>query len=210
MLYQNHDMEMVVAGIVLMILALVLVAGLILAVLSALALYTIAKRREIANPWLAWIPLGQAWILGSISDQYQFVRWGRFQNRRKVLLGLGIASMVLSIGFAAFSRTSVVVSGGSESLYRYSYGYSENLISVLYQVALIGISIATAVFHYICLYNLFRSSNPRNASGFLVLSILISVTEPFLLFSNRKRDWGMPPRREQIPQPGWSPQGPEF
>ena len=68
MLYQNHDMEMVVAGIVLMILALVLVAGLILAVLSALALYTIAKRREIANPWLAWIPLGQAWILGSISD----------------------------------------------------------------------------------------------------------------------------------------------
>ena len=31
-------------------------------VLQALSLYSLAKRREINKPWLAWIPLANAWI----------------------------------------------------------------------------------------------------------------------------------------------------
>ena len=42
-------------------------------VLTALALYTIAKRRGLNHPWLAWIPVASAWILGSLSDQYRYV-----------------------------------------------------------------------------------------------------------------------------------------
>ena len=40
-------------------------------VLSAWGMYTIANRRGIHRPWLAWIPVANMWILGSISDQYQ-------------------------------------------------------------------------------------------------------------------------------------------
>ena len=42
-------------------------------VLSALGLYTIAKRRGLNHPWLAWIPVASAWIVGSLSDQYRYV-----------------------------------------------------------------------------------------------------------------------------------------
>jgi len=38
-------------------------------VLRALALYTMAKRKNIANAWLAWIPLAQEYILGMILNK---------------------------------------------------------------------------------------------------------------------------------------------
>ena len=42
-------------------------------VLTSLSLYTIAARRQIANPWLSWIPVVRIWVLGSLSDQYRYV-----------------------------------------------------------------------------------------------------------------------------------------
>lgn len=64
-------------------------------VLTALALYTIAKRRGIKRPWLAWIPVADMWLLGCISDQYRYVTKGQVTNRRKTLLTLNIVWMVL-------------------------------------------------------------------------------------------------------------------
>ena len=54
-------------------------------VLQSYGLYTIANRRGIRNSWLAWVPVGNMWILGSISDQYQYVAKGKVKNRRKLL-----------------------------------------------------------------------------------------------------------------------------
>ena len=38
-------------------------------VLSSMAVYTIARRRGLRKPWLAWIPVANVWLLGSLSDQ---------------------------------------------------------------------------------------------------------------------------------------------
>ena len=35
-------------------------------VLQALGMYRIAERRGIHRPWLAWIPVANSWVLGSI------------------------------------------------------------------------------------------------------------------------------------------------
>ena len=59
-------------------------------VLHALSLYSIANRRGIRRPWLSWIPVGSTWILGCISDQYQYVVKGKVRNKRKALLVLEI------------------------------------------------------------------------------------------------------------------------
>lgn len=64
-------------------------------VLTALALYTIAKRRGIKHPWLAWIPVADMWLLGCISDQYHYVVKGQVNNRRKTMLTLNIVWIVL-------------------------------------------------------------------------------------------------------------------
>ena len=65
-------------------------------VLLALAMYTIAKRRGIRSPWLAWVPLGQSWMLGSISDQYRYVTKGQQKSKRTTLLWLEIGLTAVS------------------------------------------------------------------------------------------------------------------
>lgn len=47
-------------------LIIVFIIAVVMFVLRALALYTMAKRQNIANPWLAWIPVAQDYIFGMV------------------------------------------------------------------------------------------------------------------------------------------------
>ena len=66
-------------------------------VLTSWALYTIAVRRGLNNPWLSWIPVVNCWILGSLSDQYQYVVKGKNKSKRKILLSLSILTIVFCV-----------------------------------------------------------------------------------------------------------------
>ena len=65
-------------------------------VFTALALHTMAKRRGIACPWLAWIPVANLWLIGSLSDQYRYLTRGQMKHRRMILPVLEIVTVVLS------------------------------------------------------------------------------------------------------------------
>ena len=54
-------------------------------VLRAWGMYAIAKRRGINNPWMSWVPVLDLWVLGCISDQYQYGVKDKICNRRKWL-----------------------------------------------------------------------------------------------------------------------------
>ena len=171
-------------------------------VLRALGLYSIAKRRGINHPWMSWVPVLDLWVLGCISDQYQYVVNGKVKNKRKWMLGLNIALAVLYIAFFVFCGVAVfsAVSGitgsmGTEKLVAALMGPAVGLLLGL--IPLVGIAIALMVIRYIALYDLYTSCTPQNNVLFLVLSIFFSVTEPFFLFFIRTKDEGMPPRRQQ-------------
>lgn len=170
-------------------------------VLQSLGFYSIANRRGIHHPWLAWIPVGNMWILGSISDQYQFVAKGKVKNRRKTLLGLQIAMTVCVIlvyvaafvlGFFSVEAEMSGVAAGMEMV-------GPVLLLVAVYLALLVISIVLTVFQYIACYDLFVSCSPNNGVLFLVLSILFNITLPFFIFALRNKDGGMPPRRTPAP-----------
>ena len=55
-------------------------------ILTSLAIYTISRRRVLRKAWLAWVPVVNCWLLGSISDHYQYVAKQKVTRRRKVLL----------------------------------------------------------------------------------------------------------------------------
>lgn len=197
-------------GVLLLVLMLVLAFSLVLYIFKAIGMYSIAKRRGLRNAWLAWIPVGNSWILGSISDQYQYVARGNVQNRRKLLLGLAIAMAVcggasVPAGLASVWET-VNYYGDSAGVALSGVG-----LGVILGMAGSVIGIVNLVFEYICLYNLYVSCRPDEAVLFLVLSIVLPVTMPFFVFSCRKRDDGMPPRRDGFQQngggcnPGWNP-----
>ena len=58
------------------------------------ALYMIATRRGVEKPWLAWVPVGQLWLLGAISDHYQFVVCRNKSSNRKTLFWLQVVLVV--------------------------------------------------------------------------------------------------------------------
>lgn len=169
-------------------------------VLTSLGMYTIAKRRGIYNAWLSWIPVGSVWIMGSISDQYQYVVKGKVCNRRKVLLGLSIATllMIVPVIFGAILAATGTVGAG--------VGMAIILLAYL---AMVVLSIILMVFEYITLYDLFASCNPSNAVLYLVLTILVGVVLPFFVFSCRNKDLGMIPQRPAQPVQQIPVQNPE-
>ena len=167
-------------------------------ILQSLGYYTIANRRGIKNPWLAWIPFGVTWIIGSISDQYQYVTKGRTKNRRKLLLGL-------SIGIFVFYILWVIVMVMAAIMAETGVGAAFlGLIAILGVLGIFAIAIASAILQYMCLYDLYRSCNPENSVLFLILSIVVSWLTPVLVFVCRNKDLGMPPRRRPNPQPAYT------
>lgn len=159
-------------------------------VLHSLGLYGIAQRRRISKPWLAWIPVGNLWILGSISDQYQHMAKGKVTGRRKILLGLCIASFAICFVWL-FSMVICTLLGIG--------GMATVLLMLLGLFVFFGIAIALAVYQYICYYDLYCSCDPGNSVLFLILSIVFSGIIPFFVFACRKKDNGMPQRKQSVP-----------
>ncbi len=193
-------------GVYLLIWLLAMALSVVTYVLHSIGMYTIAKRREIRHPWLAWLPLGAAWILGSISDQYQYAAKGKKCSRRKVLLGLEIA--VCGTVIATYVCIAVMAIAGI-------VGKSEAavilpvLLVILFALAMVVMAIVLTVFTYIAYYDLYNSCQPDNAVLYLVLSIFFNITTSFFVFACRKDDQGMPPRQPQAFEPVWQPVQPE-
>lgn len=196
-------MEMVgiAFGIYLVFYLVVLGLGLVQYVFQSLGLYTIAKRRGISKPWLAWVPVGNVWIMGCISDQYQYVARGLNKSKRTALMWLS-ATLVVFVGLYIVFLVMMIIAQESGD-----YHMISGVLGILLAAfAMLGISVWYAILVYMAQYDLFRSAEPDNAVLYLVLSILLgSVVNTILIFVCRNKDGGMPPRRmaEPVPVSPW-------
>lgn len=175
-------------------------------VLTALALYTLAKRRGIENAWFSWVPVLKLWIIGSLSDQYRYVVKGQVKSKRKALVVLSIISMVLTVaiiivgGVAVAQVVSSVFTHVNEDVLL-SRMVGLVLTAGCLALPLAGVGIASMVIQYMAVYDIYTSCDPENSVLFLVLSIVFSITQPFFLFFSRNKDKGMPPRKPEPQQP---------
>ena len=193
----NVDDEMLMTFLVifLAVLGVVLLFALAFWIIRSLSLMKLAKRRGIQNAWLAWIPIGNYWVLGSVADQYQHLVHGKVTSRRKIMLILAAVGTVVSTGYSILSVVQTVLMETGEDI------AALTLISVPVYLLTMGVSITSMVFYHICNYDLYRSCNPNNAVTFLVLGIIFSVCEPFFYLSCRNKDLGMIlPQTMAVPQ----------
>lgn len=174
-------------------------------VFVSLALYTIAQRRGIRKAWLAWIPIVNVWILGSISDQYQYVVRGEIKSKRKVLLTFSILGAICSavgivkIVAVCVNLVSAAMRGASgNEMARLLMG---NMLSTfVIAVPALVVGIVKLVFEIMALHDVYASCDPENKTLYLILSVIPGineVTRPLFLFLCRNQDGGMPPRRSQ-------------
>ena len=169
-------------------------------VLESVGLYTIASRRGLKNPWMAWVPVLNCWLLGSISDQYRYVAKGQIRNRRMLLLALVIISTLVGwfgsgVSAANLSALTQLLEGGTVP---YS-GMITGTVGTGLLVVVAGLAAKTVlkVYRYMALYDVYTSCDPHNNVLYLVLGILFQFLTPIFLFVNRNKDGGMPPRKEQ-------------
>lgn len=180
-------------------------------VFIALALYTIAQRRGIRKAWLAWIPIVNVWILGSISDQYQYVVKGEIKSKRKVLLIFSILGALCSLAgivkiVAVFvSLMSAAMQGASgNEMGRLMIGNLMGGLAIAVPALIVGV--VKLVFEIMALHDVYASCDPDNKVLYLILSVIPGineVTRPLFLFLCRNQDGGMPPRKSQ---PDFSPE----
>ncbi len=70
-------------------------------VLTALALYPIAKRNSVKNSWLAFVPVAQYYIIGDICEDYKiFGKW--IGKLGLVFLGAVLIKLVANHGILGF------------------------------------------------------------------------------------------------------------
>ena len=171
-------------------------------VLTSLGLYALASRRGIGKAWLSWVPVLNVWIIGSLSDQYQYVVKGKVKSKRKSLLILNIVNLLIALVmlviciFMVVELTrSTIYGAGEDALRATAMGSLFGILGLLLPMG--GVAIAAAVIRYMALYDIYTSMDPANSVLFTVLSILFHVTEPFFLFFNRNKDGGMPPKKQE-------------
>lgn len=195
---------MVILAVWALFLLLTVAYSVLVYVLQSLGMYTISKRRGIRHPWLSWIPVGNVWILGSISDQYQYVAKGKVRSRRKLLLCLN--SVLYAIGFVLYVwyivfLIGVTVSGDGNMFFDEVQAWRMMGALILVMLAVIVLSLVLTVFMYVAYNDLFESCDPGRSVLFLVLSILFSFLLPYFVFACRKKDLGMPPKKSAAAVP---------
>lgn len=159
--------------------AIMLVIELVCFILHAIGLHKVAKRRGIYHAWLAWIPIANQWVLGAISDQFQFLTREKKKAKRHLLLWLQILSIAFSICSSIFS---------AEFLLKPGY---EILLPLLFGLYL-GFAILNMILQALVYFDYFHSARPGSAVCYLILGLFIPCCMAIFVFADRKYDQSMP------------------
>ena len=177
-------------------------------IFMSLGLYAIARSRRIPNPWLAWVPLGNLWILGSIADQYRYVTRGEDIKRRKRMLVYGIVELGI-VPIAATLVAGWVIAAVAFGVTEARPGLALALLLlgmlvllILLAVVLVVVAIMLQVQRCYAFYELFSSCVPQRRKLYSALSIVASclgtdLVAAIFIFLCRDKEEGMPPRIEE-------------
>lgn len=164
------------------------VIGIVLFILNGLGLYKMAKNIEISNKWLAFIPIANNYVLGSISQKYIKADGSKSAKFGIILPLLSLAKFILTIALFIFSVISVtsIISNVELAIENDSQMTMEMFKSfipviILYFV-LLAIAIWYAVSYFIALWRVYSLYDSSNATVFLIVSILFGAITPIFLF----------------------------
>lgn len=170
-------------------------------VMQALSLYTLADRRQIKNPWMAWIPYANYWLLGCLADDYDAGR-GIKRKWRVVLLVLSLAVIAGVVILYVSIFAMVFTMAYQYDAYYYDYYYYEYEpdvmelgIMLLIYAALVPIMIASSalqICNAICIYKIYESTVPERALKYMLLSILVPLAQGICLMRCRKLGYERP------------------
>lgn len=163
-------------GVYLMILLFTMIVSVVIYVFQSLGLYGMSKNAGIANPWLAWIPVGNLWCIGSLAERSN-LHYGKKKGAwSKLLPAFSIAIFL----FLPLILLFAVIAGLYESL------VAVLLILFIY-LLMMGVALALAVMNYVALYKIYRLFDPDNATLYMILTVFVNISQPIIMFLLRDR-----------------------
>ncbi len=165
-------------------------------VLSSLGLYGIAKKRDISLAGLAWLPVGNLWVLGSVIDSYEEKKEDHFKKWR-ILLPVLVAVIVVGyilfyivyfmMYFAMFG--TMIVETNMEELPDESIGLVLIFFVVFFVLvaALALVMTAVQTLNYVAIYKTFENIAPKKALKYFILSVTLPLAEGICMLKCKKQ-----------------------
>ena len=161
-----------------------LLIGLALYLLESIGVYKMAKSAEIKNPWLSFVPVGRNWVFGTLAEKYKKkngTKSARFGIILPVLEGI---VLIETIALTIFPVISDAVNTSAEMA---PEQFMSLIPVIILYFALMAVAIAYAVVFFIALWRIYASFDKANATLYIVLSVLFSISSPIILFIIRNR-----------------------
>lgn len=187
--------------IVLVIYLFVLGIGLANYIMRSLALYRIANRRQVPNPWLSWVPIASSWLIGNIADDYD-ERNGIKRKWRVVLLTLSIISIGgIVVGYIGLIAWMVTMTIDSRLSYVGNLTGMITSVIVIYIFIIIAavVAMAKSFCEVICTYKIFESTVPEKSVKYLLLYLLVPLAGSICLLKCKEKGYS----KEIIPAAGY-------
>ncbi len=191
--------ETMATGIVIVVLFIYLILmGFLVAayVLQSLAFHTLARRRGIANPWLAWIPCGNYWIAGALARDHDKQN-GIDRRWDKTLLILSVASIASFFVIYIVFFILIIMLGLEPSNETLTEEFALKMIApiVIFYIVLILVMVAMMALQtltYVCVYKIFESTVPEKTLKYFLIYLLVPFAAPFCLFACRNKGYQHP------------------
>ena len=169
------------------------VIGIAIYLLESISVYKMAKSAEIKNPWLAFIPVANDWVFGMLAEKYKKkngTKSARFGIILPVLEGIVfIESIALTI-FTVISIkeiTGYALDAVNTSTEMAPEQFMSLIPVIILYFALMAVAIAYAVVFFIALWRVYSSFDKSNATLYIVLSVIFTISVPIILFIIRNR-----------------------
>ena len=169
------------------------VIGIAIYLLESISVYKMAKSAEIKNPWLAFIPVANDWVFGTLAEKYKKkngTKSARFGIILPVLEGI---VLIETIALTIFTVISIkeITGYALDAVNTSSEMAPEQFMSlipvIILYFALMAVAIAYAVVFFIALWRVYSSFDKSNATLYIVLSVVFTISVPIILFIIRNR-----------------------
>lgn len=169
------------------------VIGIAIYLLESISVYKMAKSAEIKNPWLAFVPVANDWVFGSLAEKYKKkngTKSARFGIILPVLEGIVLIEAIALTIFTVISIkeiTGYALDAVNTSTEMAPEQFMSLIPVIILYFALMAVAIAYAVVFFIALWRVYSSFDKSNATLYIVLSVVFTISVPIILFIIRNR-----------------------
>lgn len=169
------------------------VIGIAIYLLESISVYKMAKSAEVKNPWLAFVPVANGWVYGTLAEKYKKkngTKSARFGIILPVLEGIVLIETIALTIFTVISIkeiTGYALDAVNTSTEMVPEQFMSLIPVIILYFALMAVAFAYIIVFYVALWRIYSSFDKPNATLYIVLSVVFTIPVPIILFIIRNR-----------------------